>query len=100
PRVQVFYAPPFVDMHNRMKTALTLLGRLPPAHVRPPLTPVSAAEQEAIRQALVAAGLAPARPSPQRGGPRWTSASGDGTRSSPRRAAGLARRAPCRSPVR
>jgi len=57
PLVRVFYAPPFVDMHNRMKEALVLLGRIPAAHVRPPLTPVSAAEREAIRQALIAAGL-------------------------------------------
>src|SRR5262245_16844289 len=57
PLVSVFYAPPFVDMHNRMKEALVLLGRLPAAHVRPPLTPVSGAEREAIRRALVAAGL-------------------------------------------
>jgi 4-hydroxy-tetrahydrodipicolinate synthase len=57
PLVRVFYAPPFVDMHNRMKEALVLLGRIPAAHVRPPLTPVSAAERDAIRQALVAARL-------------------------------------------
>jgi 4-hydroxy-tetrahydrodipicolinate synthase len=57
PLVRVFYAPPFVDMHNRMKEALVLLGRIPAAHVRPPLTPVSAAEREAIRRALAAAGL-------------------------------------------
>ncbi len=57
PLVSVFYAPPFVDMHNRMKEALVLLGRLPAAHVRPPLTPVSTGEREAIRQALIAAGL-------------------------------------------
>jgi 4-hydroxy-tetrahydrodipicolinate synthase len=57
PLVRVFYAPPFVDMHNRMKEALVLLGRIPAAHVRPPLTPVGDAEREAIRQALVAAGL-------------------------------------------
>jgi 4-hydroxy-tetrahydrodipicolinate synthase len=57
PLVRVFYAPPFVDMHNRMKEALVLLGRIPAAHVRPPLTPVSAAEREAIRAALVASGL-------------------------------------------
>jgi len=57
PLVRVFYAPPFVDMHNRMKEALVLLGRIPAAHVRPPLTPVPAAEREAIRRALVAAGL-------------------------------------------
>jgi 4-hydroxy-tetrahydrodipicolinate synthase len=57
PLVRVFYAPPFVDMHNRMKEALVLLGRIPAAHVRPPLTPVSEAERQAIRQALVEAGL-------------------------------------------
>ena len=57
PLVRVFYAPPFVDMHNRMKEALVLLGRIPAAHVRPPLTPVSAAERGAIRAALAAAGL-------------------------------------------
>src|SRR5213595_3776944 len=57
PLVRVFYAPPFVDMHNRMKEALVLLGRIPAAHVRPPLTPVPAAEREAIRRALVAAGI-------------------------------------------
>jgi 4-hydroxy-tetrahydrodipicolinate synthase len=57
PLVRVFYAPPFVDMHNRMKEALVLLGRIPAAHVRPPLTPVSAAEREVIRRALLAAGL-------------------------------------------
>ena len=57
PLVRVFYAPPFVDMHNRMKEALVQLGRIPAAHVRPPLTPVPPAEREAIRQALGAAGL-------------------------------------------
>ena len=57
PLVRVFYAPPFVDMHNRMKEALVLLGRIPAAHVRPPLTPVSAAERAAIKKALAAAGL-------------------------------------------
>ena len=57
PLVGVFYAPPFVDMHNRMKEALVLLGRIPAAHVRPPLTPVAAAEREAIRRALAAADL-------------------------------------------
>src|SRR5437667_10117866 len=57
PLVRVFYAPPFVAMHNRMKEALVLLGRIPAAHVRPPLTPVSATEREAIRRAIVAAGL-------------------------------------------
>ena len=61
PLVRVFYAPPFVDMHNRMKEALVLLGRIPAAYVRPPLTPVSGAEREAIRRALVASSLLPGR---------------------------------------
>ena len=61
PLLRVFYAPPFVDMHNRMKEALVLLGRIPAAYVRSPLTPVSGAEREAIRRALAASGLTPAR---------------------------------------
>ena len=57
PTVEVFYAEPWVDMHNRMKEALVLLGRLPRAVVRPPLVKISAAEVERIRTALFAAGL-------------------------------------------
>jgi 4-hydroxy-tetrahydrodipicolinate synthase len=57
PLVAVFYAPPFVDMHNRMKEALAILGRIPAAHVRPPLTPVSDDERHRIRLALREAGL-------------------------------------------
>jgi 4-hydroxy-tetrahydrodipicolinate synthase len=57
PLVRVFYAPPFVDMHNRMKEALVLLGRIPAAHVRPPLTPIGAVEREAIGRALASAEL-------------------------------------------
>ena len=57
PLVRVFYAPPFVDMHNRMKEALVLLGRIPAAHVRPPLTPIPASERDAIARALKAARL-------------------------------------------
>jgi 4-hydroxy-tetrahydrodipicolinate synthase len=52
PLVNVFYAPPFVDMHNRMKEALVLLGRIPAAHVRPPLTSLSDDERHRIRLAL------------------------------------------------
>jgi 4-hydroxy-tetrahydrodipicolinate synthase len=57
PLVRVFYAPPFVDMHNRMKEALVMLGRIPAAHVRPPLTPIPDSERRAIRTAL--AGVRP-----------------------------------------
>jgi 4-hydroxy-tetrahydrodipicolinate synthase len=57
PLMRVFYADPFVDMHNRMKEALVLLGRLPRAHVRPPLVKIGRPEIGRIRQALVDAGL-------------------------------------------
>ena len=57
PLMRVFYADPFVDMHNRMKEALVLLGRLPRACVRPPLVKIGRAEIGRIRQALVEAGL-------------------------------------------
>jgi 4-hydroxy-tetrahydrodipicolinate synthase len=57
PIAEAFYANPFVDMHNRMKEALVLLGRLPHAHVRPPLVKIQPAEIERIRRALAAAGL-------------------------------------------
>ena len=57
PLMRVFYADPFVDMHNRMKEALVLLGKLPRAVVRPPLVKIERAEIERIRAALIEAGL-------------------------------------------
>jgi 4-hydroxy-tetrahydrodipicolinate synthase len=57
PVTEAFYADPFVDMHNRMKEALVLLGRLPAAHVRPPLVRLRPEEVARIRAALVAVGL-------------------------------------------
>jgi 4-hydroxy-tetrahydrodipicolinate synthase len=42
-------------MHNRMKEAQVILGRLPSAAVRPPLQKLSEAEIEKIRRALKAA---------------------------------------------
>lgn len=57
PMARVFYADPFVDMHNRMKEALVLLGKLPRAVVRPPLVKITAPEIARIRQALIDAGL-------------------------------------------
>jgi len=62
PTAEVFYSEPWVDMHNRMKEALVLLGKLPRAVVRPPLVKISQIEIERIRQALVAAGLLAADP--------------------------------------
>ena len=58
--VRVFYAPPLVDMHNRMKEALALLGRIPRAVVRPPLTRVSEEERHQVLLALRTSGLLPA----------------------------------------
>jgi 4-hydroxy-tetrahydrodipicolinate synthase len=57
PMARVFYADPAVDMHNRMKEALVLLGKLPRAVVRPPLVKIEAVEIERIRLALIEAGL-------------------------------------------
>jgi 4-hydroxy-tetrahydrodipicolinate synthase len=63
PLARVFYADPFVDMHNRMKEALVLVGQIPRAVVRPPLVKLRAAEIERIRRALVDAGLLEGRAS-------------------------------------
>ena len=57
PTARVFYADPFVDMHNRMKEALVLMGKLPRAVVRPPLVKLERAEIGRIREALIEAGL-------------------------------------------
>ena len=61
PLMHAFYADPFVDMHNRMKEALVLLGRLPRAVVRPPLVKIEAEEIARIRGALIEAGLLEAK---------------------------------------
>ena len=58
PVAQAFYADPFVDMHNRMKEALVILGRIPCAAVRPPLVKLSDAKIARIRKALEHAGIA------------------------------------------
>ncbi|MFM9039200.1 MAG: dihydrodipicolinate synthase family protein [Betaproteobacteria bacterium] len=57
PTAEVFYADPWVDMHNRMKEALVMLGKLPRAVVRPPLVSISDEERARIRAALLAAKL-------------------------------------------
>lgn len=58
PVTQAFYAPPFLDMHNRMKEAAVLLGRQKRAVVRPPLSKLTAAEIARIGAALKQAGIA------------------------------------------
>ncbi|MGB7182854.1 MAG: dihydrodipicolinate synthase family protein [Burkholderiaceae bacterium] len=57
PVAQGFYSAPFLDMHNRMKECLVLLGKLPKAVVRPPLMKLSDAEIASLRQRLVIAGM-------------------------------------------
>jgi 4-hydroxy-tetrahydrodipicolinate synthase len=57
PLACVFYSDPWADMHNRMKEALVLLGRLPRAVVRPPLVKLGRAEIDRIRVALIEAGM-------------------------------------------
>lgn len=57
PLCRAFYRAPGCDIHNRMKTALHLLGRLAHPAPREPLLPVPAAEVAGIRTALVASGL-------------------------------------------
>ncbi len=57
PLQQVFYAPPFLDMHNRMKECLVMLGRLKRAVVRPPLMKLSDAELKRLQDALTQASI-------------------------------------------
>jgi 4-hydroxy-tetrahydrodipicolinate synthase len=54
---QAFYAPPFLDMHNRMKEALVMLGRLERAVVRQPLEKIPPEDRERVRAALIKTGL-------------------------------------------
>jgi 4-hydroxy-tetrahydrodipicolinate synthase len=44
-------------MHNRMKEALVMTGKLPRATVRPPLVKLGEPEIERIRLAMIEAGL-------------------------------------------
>jgi 4-hydroxy-tetrahydrodipicolinate synthase len=57
PIVSAFYADPFVNMHNRMKQCLTMLGRIPRGVVRPPLAPIGATEMRRLRLALRESGM-------------------------------------------
>ncbi len=57
PLAQAFYGAPALDMHNRMKECLVMLGRMERAVVRPPLVRITEAERARLRAALTAAGL-------------------------------------------
>jgi 4-hydroxy-tetrahydrodipicolinate synthase len=53
---KVVYRDPMPNMYARMKEHLAMLGFPVQTHVRPPLRPVTDAERESLRQALVDAG--------------------------------------------
>ena len=57
PTASCFYADPFGDMHNRMKAALVILGRMPRAVVRPPLVKPGPEEIARIAKAMADAGI-------------------------------------------
>jgi len=57
PAVQAFYARPLLNMHNRMKESLVLLGRLDHAYVRPPLRKLCPEEIQRIGALLEQAGI-------------------------------------------
>lgn len=59
PLAQAFYSAPFLDMHNRMKECLVMLGRLDKAVVRPPLCKLSDAELRRLAAALEQAQISP-----------------------------------------
>jgi 4-hydroxy-tetrahydrodipicolinate synthase len=52
PLVQAFYAPPFLDMHNRMKEVLVLTGKMDEAIVRPPLMKLCPEEIDKLKKAV------------------------------------------------
>jgi len=57
PMARAFYRAPVLDMHNRMKEALVLLGKLKEAHVRPPLVKLPEQEIREIGEWLQKAGM-------------------------------------------
>ena len=57
PLVQAFYAPPFLDMHNRMKEILVLMGLMDKAIVRPPLMKLSDADINILKDAINVSGI-------------------------------------------
>ena len=57
PLVQAFYSPPFLDMHNRMKETLVLLGLMEKAIVRPPLMKLSKIEIDKLKRAIQLSGI-------------------------------------------
>ena len=57
PLAQAFYTPPFLDMHNRMKEVLVLMGKMERAIVRPPLMKLNVNELNNLKKALKQSGI-------------------------------------------
>jgi len=57
PLESVIFGAPLRDYRPRTKEALTMLGVIPRATIRKPFLPVSAAERERVRHALIQGGL-------------------------------------------
>ncbi len=57
PLIRTFYKHPDLEMHNRMKNALVMMGQLKCAAVRPPLLPLDQSELNDIRSSLEKVGL-------------------------------------------
>jgi dihydrodipicolinate synthase/N-acetylneuraminate lyase len=57
PLARAFYAPPFLDMHDRMKELLVHRGKILCAAVRPPLSKLLPHELDHIEKAAREAGL-------------------------------------------
>ena len=57
PLAQAFYTPPFLDMHNRMKEVLVLMGKMERAIVRPPLMKLNVTELNNLKEALKQSGI-------------------------------------------
>jgi dihydrodipicolinate synthase/N-acetylneuraminate lyase len=56
PLERAMFAPPVRDYRARAKEALVMQGIIPRATVREPLLPISPADRQAMRDAMVAAG--------------------------------------------
>ena len=59
PMASMIYSEPVLDMHNRIKEALVILGRIPSAACRLPWVQISTKEVERVRTALQQAGVRP-----------------------------------------
>ena len=57
PLIRAFYTSPLIDMHNRMKCALNIMGKQKYCISRPPLLPVKEEERKVIEEALIKGGL-------------------------------------------